>query len=134
MFKSKQAFSSFSVDDTAKARQFYNGTLGLEMKDEMMGLISARLPSGAQVLMYPKPDHQAASFTVLNFVVPNIDETVDELTSKGVKFEQYNGAIQTDARGISRGQGPRRVVQGPRRQHPLGHSGRIALREVPLFA
>jgi catechol 2,3-dioxygenase-like lactoylglutathione lyase family enzyme len=106
MFKSTQAFSSFSVDDTAKARQFYSGTLGLEMKDEMMGLLSARLPSGARVLMYPRPDHKAASFTVLNFVVPNIDETVDELTSKGVKFEQYSGEIQTDAKGIARGAGP----------------------------
>ena len=107
MFKSNQAFSSFSVDDTAKARQFYTGTLGLEMKDEMMGLLSAKLPSGAQVLMYPKPDHKPAEFTVLNFIVDDVERTVDELSSSGVKFERYDlDQMKTDAKGIVRGQGP----------------------------
>jgi predicted enzyme related to lactoylglutathione lyase len=106
MFKNTQAFSSFSVDDTKKARDFYGSSLGLPVKDEMMGNISAKLPNGAEVMMYPKPNHEAASFTVLNFIVPNIDEAVDDLTSKGVKFEQYTGEIQTDAKGIFRGQGP----------------------------
>ncbi len=106
MFKDAQAFSGFSVDDLDKARKFYGNTLGLEIKDEEMGLISLKLGTGAGVLIYPKPNHEPATFTILNFPVRDIDAAVDELSSKGVRFEQYGGELQTDSKGIMRGNGP----------------------------
>jgi len=110
MFKAQAAFSGISVDDLDKAKQFYTQTLGLVLDDETMGL-QFKLPNGGGLFVYPKPDHQPATFTVLNFVVENIDEAVDELTKSGVSFERYNNIPGgQDEKGIARGlaahQGP----------------------------
>ncbi len=108
MFKPNSAFSSFSVDDLAKARAFYADTLGLQVDDESAGL-RLHLPGGSVVFAYPKNDHQPAVFTVLNFEVDNIDEAVDALRAKGAQFEHYD-EIPADKKGIARGlathQGP----------------------------
>jgi len=101
MFKAKAAFSGFSVDDRAKAKAFYAETLGLNVDDEGVGL-RLHLPSGGGVFVYPKDDHQPATFTMLNFEVDDIDEAVDELTNRGIQFERYAG-IPTDEKGILRG-------------------------------
>ena len=101
MLKVKAAFSGFSVDDLAKCNEFYTKTLGLKVDDEGTGL-RLHLPDGGTVFMYPKHDHQPATFTILNFVVENIDEAVDELKSRGVTFERYEGSPQ-DEKGILRG-------------------------------
>ncbi len=110
MFKALAAFSGLSVNDLDKAKEFYTGTLGLELNDEKMGL-QLQLPGGGKLFIYPKDDHQPASYTVLNFVVENIDEAVDELTSSGVSFEHYdNMEGNQDEKGVMRGiqasQGP----------------------------
>jgi catechol 2,3-dioxygenase-like lactoylglutathione lyase family enzyme len=104
VFKAKAAFSGFSVDDLVKAKAFYAETLELKVDDEGAGL-RLHVPGGYSVFMYPKDDHQPATFTILNFVVDNIDEAVDELTSRGVQFEHYNlgGGAKTDAKGVLRG-------------------------------
>jgi catechol 2,3-dioxygenase-like lactoylglutathione lyase family enzyme len=102
------AFSGFSVDDIDRARQFYEGTLGLRVSDvqEMGGMIRLRLGSGAEVLVYAKgPAHSPATFTVLNFPVPDIEKAVDELTGRGVRFEHYE-ELGTDEKGIARSGGP----------------------------
>jgi catechol 2,3-dioxygenase-like lactoylglutathione lyase family enzyme len=101
MLKVKAAFSGFSVDDLAKCNEFYARNLGLKVDDEGMGL-RLHLPDGGTVFIYPKHDHQPATFTILNFVVENIDEAVDELKSRGVSFERYEGSPQ-DEKGILRG-------------------------------
>ena len=101
MLKVKAAFSGFSVDDLAKSNEFYTKTLGLRVDDEGTGL-RLHLPDGGTVFIYPKHDHQPATFTILNFVVENIDEAVDELKSRGVSFERYEGSPQ-DEKGILRG-------------------------------
>jgi len=101
MLKVKAAFSGFSVDDLAKSNEFYTKTLGLKVDDEGMGL-RLHLPDGGTVFIYPKHDHQPATFTILNFVVENIDEAVDELKSRGITFERYEGSPQ-DEKGILRG-------------------------------
>jgi catechol 2,3-dioxygenase-like lactoylglutathione lyase family enzyme len=110
MFKSVAAFSGFSVDKLEKAKDFYTKKLGLELSDDKMGL-QLKLPGGGSLFIYDKPDHEPASFTVLNFVVSDIDKAVDELTEQGIKFEHYdNMPAPLDekgiARGLSAGQGP----------------------------
>lgn len=95
------SFSGFSVNDLAKAKQFYSTTLGLSVEDTGMGL-RIQLPGNGTVFLYPKENHQPATFTVLNFVVENIDTAVDDLKSKGVEFEIYEGFHQ-DEKGIARG-------------------------------
>jgi catechol 2,3-dioxygenase-like lactoylglutathione lyase family enzyme len=110
MFKAQAAFSGLSVDDQAKAKDFYTKTLGLELSDESMGL-NFKLPGGGGLFIYPKDDHQPATFTVLNFVVDDIDAAVDKLTAGGVKFEHYDNmpAPQDDKeilRGLAASQGP----------------------------
>jgi len=100
------AFSGFSVNDIPKAKTFYGETLGLDVREEH-GMLRLPLRGGASVLVYPKPNHTAATFTVLNFPVRDVEEAVDELTRRGVRFEQYGGEIQTDAKGIHRGKGPK---------------------------
>jgi catechol 2,3-dioxygenase-like lactoylglutathione lyase family enzyme len=102
VFKAKSAFSGFSVDDLAKAKAFYAETLGLKVSGEGIGL-NLHLPGGGTVFAYPKGDHQPATFTILNFTVDSIDEAVDELTGRGVKFERYENGLQTDSKGIFRG-------------------------------
>jgi catechol 2,3-dioxygenase-like lactoylglutathione lyase family enzyme len=108
MFKPDSAFSGFSVNDLAKASVFYADTLGLQVDDEGVGLRLC-LPGGGVVFVYPKNDHQPATFTILNFVVDNIDEAVDELRARGAQFEVYD-EIPADEKGIARGlaaqQGP----------------------------
>ena len=104
MLETNKAFSSFSVNDLEKAKQFYAQTLGLKVKESPEGL---ELHPGQQsVFIYPKPNHEPATFTVLNFQVNNIDAAVDELKQKGVSFEHYEGEIKTDEKGIHRDKGP----------------------------
>ncbi len=106
MFGDTQTFSSFSVDDVPRAKQFYGETLGLNVSDEMGGL-RMRLHGGGEVFVYPKGEqHAPASFTVLNFLVDDIEQAVDRLTEAGVPFEHYEGDLATDERGIYRGEGP----------------------------
>src|SRR6266852_8517557 len=102
MFQAKAAFSGFSVDNLAKAKEFYAGTLGLKVDDEGVGM-RLHLPGGGTVFTYPKDDHQPATFTILNFVVDSIDEAVDELTNRGVQFEHDEEGPKTDEKGIFRG-------------------------------
>lgn len=100
-----EAFSSFAVPDVATAKKFYGEVLGLEASEEN-GLLNLRI-GGHQVMVYPKPDHAPAVFTVLNFPVADIDKAVDELTSRGVTFERYEGFEQNE-KGIARmDEGPR---------------------------
>lgn len=97
-----KAFQSFSVDDIAKARAFYQETLGLEVKESPMGL-EVVVGGGSKVFVYPKPDHKPATFTILNFRVDNVDTAVDRLKSTGVQFENYDlPEIKTDSRGVAR--------------------------------
>ncbi|MEK6336819.1 MAG: VOC family protein [Acidobacteriota bacterium] len=105
MFKDTRAFSSFSADDLDKAKAFYSQKLGLEVSQTPEGL-DLRLAGGGQVFIYPKPNHEPASFTVLNFIVEDIDQAVDQLSSRGIRFEQYEGEIKTDEKGIHRNAGP----------------------------
>lgn len=107
MLKNSQAFSSFSVDDVPKAKEFYSNVLGLEVNEEGGMGLSIHLGSGDYVFAYPKGDaHQPASFTILNFPVDDIDAAVDELTARGVEFLQYEGELQTDEKGIMRSDSP----------------------------
>ncbi len=105
MFKDSDAFSGFSVDDIDAARKFYGDTLGLDVKPNAMDFLDITLRNGARILIYPKPDHQPATYTMLNFVVPDIEQAVDELNAKGVQMEHYD-MPGMDARGIGRGRGP----------------------------
>ncbi len=108
MFKNAKAFSSFSVDDLSKAKDFYGRVLGLEISEDTgMNLLTLHLATGAEVLVYPKGDaHRPATFTILNLPVQDVERTVEQLSSKGVRFEHYEGELQTDALGIFRGGGP----------------------------
>lgn len=101
MFRAKTAFSGFSVDDLAKAKEFYTKTLGLKAEDRVGGM-RLSLPGGYTVWAYPKDNHQPTTYTMLDFVVNDIDEAVDELERLGVSFERYEGMSQ-DEKGISRG-------------------------------
>ena len=94
-------FSGFAVPDIVAARQFYSEILGLDVTENEMGLLSIRLPGGAELIIYPKPDHEPAVFTILNFVVEDIDVAVDELAARGVTFTRYDGFPQ-DEKGIAR--------------------------------
>ena len=105
MLRESHAFSGFSVDDIQKAKEFYTRTLGLDVS-ESKGLLELHLAGGATVLIYPKPNHAPATFTILNFPVDNIEEAVDRLTKSGIRFERYEGEIKTDEKGIFRGGGP----------------------------
>ncbi len=107
MFESTKAYSGFAVDDLDKAKEFYGETLGLNTSvlDEEFGLLSLHLSGDRDTLAYVKPDFTPATYTILNFVVDDVDSTVDELSSRGVSFERYDGFDQ-DERGIARGQGP----------------------------
>jgi len=106
MLKGSKAFSGFSVDDTQKAKEFYGRTLGLKIS-ESHGLLKLHLAGDTTVLIYPKPSHVSASFTILNFPVDDIEEAVERLTNSGVRFERYDEAdLMTDEKGIFRGGGP----------------------------
>ncbi len=108
MFKNTKAASSFSVNDLQKAKEFYHQTLGLEVTEGIMGILTLHLSGGGEVIIYPKPNHEPATFTVLNFVVPGIDKALDDLTRIGITFEQYGEPMKTNEKGILRGNG-----QGP---------------------
>ncbi|GAA3918638.1 VOC family protein [Chitinophaga oryziterrae] len=107
MFTNTKAFSGFSVNDIQKAKTFYHDVLGLNVseKPEMM-ILTLHIAGGTDIIIYPKPNHTPATFTILNFPVENIDKAVDELTAKGVKFLHYDGELKTDEKGIFRGGGP----------------------------
>jgi predicted enzyme related to lactoylglutathione lyase len=104
MFANTKAFSGFAVGDLDQARRFYGETLGVTTS-EQNGLMTLHLAGGRDTLVYPKPDHVPATYTILNFVVDDIDKAVDELAGRGVQFERYEGAGQ-DEKGINRGGGP----------------------------
>jgi catechol 2,3-dioxygenase-like lactoylglutathione lyase family enzyme len=103
MFKSKKAFSGFSVDNLQKAKDFYGQTLGLEVSEEPEGL-ALNIGGDARVFIYPKPNHTPATFTILNFMVKDVEKAVDDLSAAGVRFEHYDGDIKTDEKGIHRGE------------------------------
>ena len=106
MLSDSKAFSGFSVPDTDAARAFYTEKLGLEVTEDH-GILDIQLGGGHHAIAYPKPDHEPATFTILNFPVADIEATVDELTSRGVVFERYEGTpMETDAKGIVRKGGP----------------------------
>jgi catechol 2,3-dioxygenase-like lactoylglutathione lyase family enzyme len=100
MLRDSPAFSGFSANDIDAERRFYADVLGVNVEEEN-GMLNLRLGGGQTVLIYPKDDHQPATFTVLNFRVTDIDGAVDQLTAKGVTFERYEGAGQDD-KGIAR--------------------------------
>jgi predicted enzyme related to lactoylglutathione lyase len=103
VFKNTKAFSSFSVNDLEKAREFYGQTLGLQVSESEEGL-SLHLKGDNEIFIYPKPDHIPATFTILNFAVDDVDQTVDDLTQLGVHFQIYNeGELKTDDKGVFRG-------------------------------
>jgi predicted enzyme related to lactoylglutathione lyase len=107
MFSTDKAFSGFSVDDIAAAKQFYSETLGLEVEENEMGFIDITLPSGGRVLAYGKEDHTPATFTILNFPVDDVEAAVDDLNARGVNTKIYTDPdYGTDAKGIARGMGP----------------------------
>jgi catechol 2,3-dioxygenase-like lactoylglutathione lyase family enzyme len=105
MLKDSHAFSGFSTNDIPAARAFYADVLGLEVSEDM-GLLNLMFAGGGRAIVYPKPNHEAATFTVLNFPVDDIEAAVDGLAAAGVTFERYEGMDQ-DGKGIARdGQGP----------------------------
>jgi catechol 2,3-dioxygenase-like lactoylglutathione lyase family enzyme len=104
MFESTRAFSGFAVDDIPKAREFYGQTLGLKTSEEY-GLMTLHLAGDRPTLVYPKPDHVPAAYTILNFPVDDIDAAVDELLARGVQLERY-ADFEQDERGVFRGGGP----------------------------
>jgi catechol 2,3-dioxygenase-like lactoylglutathione lyase family enzyme len=109
MLRDAKAFSGFSVDNVPRAKEFYGTTLGLEVVDAALGVEGADVPAGLEIHLgpgtrigiYPKLDHTPATFTILNFMVQDIERAVDELTARGVRFEHYE-MPKTDARGIHR--------------------------------
>ncbi|MFY9265740.1 MAG: VOC family protein [Solirubrobacterales bacterium] len=107
MFQDNRAFGSFSVDDPQKARRFYGETLGMKISEAGMGAFQVQTGNGAAVFVYPKPNHEPASFTVFNIAVDDVEQAVDDLTAQGVTFERYDGDIKTDEKGISSGPGPK---------------------------
>ncbi|GAB3914057.1 VOC family protein [Mucilaginibacter boryungensis] len=109
MFKDTKAFSGFSVDDIEKAAQFYGETLGLEITRKEMGvtLLGIKIAGNENnIMVYPKPNHEPATYTILNFPVDDVEKAVDALAAKGVQFEHYDyDQLKTDAKGIARGNG-----------------------------
>lgn len=102
MFENTPAFSGFSVDDIARAKQFYGETLGLRVSEEH-GMLTLHIAKGHGILVYPKENHTPATFTILNFPVGDVAATVLDLKGRGVEFETYPGV---DADGVFRQQGP----------------------------
>jgi catechol 2,3-dioxygenase-like lactoylglutathione lyase family enzyme len=119
MFKNTKAYGSFSVDDLAKAKDFYGRTLGLDVAEVPEGL-ELRLAGGARIFVYPSSDYTAPEHTVLNFVVDDIDAAIDGLAKRGVRMEHYDWTdIKTDERGVFRGEsGPKAIAWF---KDPAGH-------------
>jgi len=110
MLKDSKAFSGFSVDDTAKAREFYADVLGLSVSDvpDIEGLLNLNIPGSTPILIYTKPNHVPATFTILNFPVDDVEKTVDELSARGVKFEIYDQEnFKTNEKGVFLSGGPK---------------------------
>ncbi len=106
MFENTRAFSGFAVDDVSMARQFYSETLGLKVTEDN-GMLTLHVAGDRPTLVYPKPDHKPASFTILNFPVDDVEAAVEQLSERGVRFERYEGTgVETDEHGIFRGGGP----------------------------
>ncbi len=108
MFKDSKAFASYSIDDVAKAKAFYGDVLGIDVAEVpgMEDLLDLHLSAGNKVMLYAKPDHQPATFTVLNFPVEDVDKAVERLKGSGVRFEKYDTEdIKTDAKGVFRDEG-----------------------------
>jgi predicted enzyme related to lactoylglutathione lyase len=105
MFTDTHAFSGFAVDDIDAAKRFYGETLGLKVTDGPMGILNLELAGDRPTMIYPKPDFEPATYTILNFPVDDVDAAVDELTSRGVEMERYDGFDQDD-KGIMRDNGP----------------------------
>jgi predicted enzyme related to lactoylglutathione lyase len=105
MFADTKAFSGFAVDDIDEAKRFYGETLGLKISDGPMGILNLELAGDRPTMIYPKPDFEPATYTILNFPVDDVDAAVDELTSRGVEMERYDGFDQDD-KGIMRDNGP----------------------------
>jgi catechol 2,3-dioxygenase-like lactoylglutathione lyase family enzyme len=107
MFGKTKAFSGFSADDIPAAKRFYGETLGLDVA-EVNGMLNVTLGTGGSVLIYPKPNHQPATFTVLNFPVDDVERAVADLKAKGVRFESYDSPdLKTDDDSVARGEGPK---------------------------
>lgn len=104
MFENTRAFSGFSVDDVPAAKAFYSEILGLKVSEEF-GMLNLHIAGDRDTLVYPKQDHAPATFTVLNFPVDDIEQTVDALAERGVRFERYDN-VGMDEKGIARGEGP----------------------------
>ena len=107
MLSNSAAFSGFAVNDIDAARAFYGDTLGLTVELNDMGILDITLGSGAHVIAYPKPDHEPAGFTILNFPVSDVESAVDDLNARGVVTKIYDDPeYGGDEKGISRGFGP----------------------------
>lgn len=107
MFTPDRAFSGFAVTDVDAAKKFYGDTLGIPAKIGEMGILELTLGSGATVIVYPKPDHEPAGFTIMNFGVDDVEAAVDDLNSRGIVTKIYdNPELPTDDKGIMRGNGP----------------------------
>ena len=107
--KVKQVFPGLAVKDLAKAKEFYSGTLGLNVTEGEMGMLNIELGGGSKVMIYPKEDHEPGNYTALNLEVDDVDAAVDELAGKGVEFERYE-EFEQDSKGIARGKA---ANQGP---------------------
>ena len=130
MFEDTKAFSGFSVDDIPRAKDFYGETLGLRVSEEN-GMLTLHIAGDRPTLVYPKPDHVPATFTILNFPVDDIDVAVDDLVALRRGVRALRGRRRE---GDHAGPGPaHRLVQGPRRQHPLGHPTRLKLPAGPSW-
>jgi catechol 2,3-dioxygenase-like lactoylglutathione lyase family enzyme len=106
MLDGGKAFNSFAVPDIEAAREFYGGTLGLEVSEEVQEIPLLTLKvGGGGTMIYPKPDFEPATYTILSFPVDDVEAAVDELTDRGIQFERYDGFDQ-DEKGIARGNGP----------------------------
>ena len=125
MLSDAPAFSGFSSNDLDAAKSFYADTLGLSVHEDF-GTLNLELPGGQRVFIYPKENHEPATYTVLNFEVEDIDAAVDRLTAAGVTFEQYGRGLRPGrARHLPRTvRSADRLVQGPGGQHPLGNPDR----------
>jgi catechol 2,3-dioxygenase-like lactoylglutathione lyase family enzyme len=104
MLTDSKAFSGFAVPDIEAAREFYGDKLGLQVSEEN-GMLTLHLAGDRPTLIYPKPDFEPATYTILNFPVSDVEATVDELSARGVQFEKYDGFDQ-DEKGVARGNGP----------------------------
>jgi len=104
MLKQSSAFAGFSTNDIKAAKEFYSNALGLDVTEDQMGSLEVHTSGNNPIIVYPKENHVPATFTILNFPVDDIDRAVDDLQSRGVKFEHYDGDIKTDEKGIVRGE------------------------------